>query len=500
MKNTEDIHQLIRALSKAEKRHFKMSAARYSKNQNNYLLLFDAIDQQDHYDESRLKQKFSKYAFGKSIHKTKYLLYELILRSLRPLSNGKSIRDQLEGKMQSVDFLFSKGLYDQAEILLRKVKKLALHYQLLPLQLRVLDWEKRLVHYTQEAMTLTKVEDLLDEYDQVASQVRIEMRFRVIVEKCHHLSKLLAPEQCAQALADSLDDFPIQDHRNAPTFLAQVFRNELLARHAFHQGQVQQALRHLRAINELWQTYPWLSEVYPQELQRTTETYLSYQLDNPKATSASFTEILDFFREHMHFRTSEEEEKLELQYTMLDFISNLNRGNLQICATQLLVIRDSVERYEELVDLSTQIQLYYHIGIYYFFVRDFSEALDWILRTQQKTNRQLHPRSQRFCELIELMTRYELGEYEYLASAVRKMYRNLKQKPHVVRIESLILRSVRQLLNVSDSSQVKPIFEQLYDSLQQIEDPMYQRDHLQTDLLYRWIHEYLPPRNEEDLY
>ncbi|MEL6629343.1 MAG: hypothetical protein AAFQ92_27795, partial [Bacteroidota bacterium] len=306
MKNTEDIHQLIRALSKAEKRHFKMSAARYSKSQNNYLLLFDAIDQQESYDESRLKQKFSRYAFGKSIHKTKYLLYELILRSLRPLSNSKSVRDQLEGKMQSVDFLFSKGLYEQAEILLRKVKKLALHYQLLPLQLRVLDWEKRLIHHSREATTLTRVEQLLDEYDRISSQVRIEMRYRGMAERCFQLEKLLPPGQYTLALGQVLDSQPIEDHRNAPSFLAQLYRRELLARRAFDAGQLRVAIRHQQAIYQNWQNASWLTEVFPQEFQRTLQSYLRYRLDALEGSSHKFVEVLDFWREYMPHRTSEE--------------------------------------------------------------------------------------------------------------------------------------------------------------------------------------------------
>ena len=182
---------------------------------------------------------------------------------------------------------------------------------------------------------------------------------------------------------------------------------------------------------------------------------------------------------------------------MFDFIINLTKGNLQICATQLLSIRECLDRYERLLSLPMQMQLYYHIGIYYFLDRDFRETLDWVAKIQQLTNHRLFPDSQRFCKLMELMAWYELEEYEYLESVVRKMYRKLKQKPRVMEIESLVLKSVKQLLNVSHSSEVNHIFASLYDSLQKIDGAENLQDNLQTNLLYHWIYEYLPQKNQQ---
>ena len=52
----DDLFQLIRSLSKTEKRYFKIEAGRHSTtNKNNHLRLFDVINEMDEYDEEKIK-------------------------------------------------------------------------------------------------------------------------------------------------------------------------------------------------------------------------------------------------------------------------------------------------------------------------------------------------------------------------------------------------------------------------------------------------------------
>ena len=54
----EQLFALIKSLTKAEKRYFKLFAS-VNNTDANYILLFDAIDAQDVYDEKRIKEKFA---------------------------------------------------------------------------------------------------------------------------------------------------------------------------------------------------------------------------------------------------------------------------------------------------------------------------------------------------------------------------------------------------------------------------------------------------------
>ena len=64
MKKNEHLFYLIKSLSKAEKRHFKIFTDSEDKNKN-YILLFDEIDKQIIYDEKIIKKKFWNATFVK---------------------------------------------------------------------------------------------------------------------------------------------------------------------------------------------------------------------------------------------------------------------------------------------------------------------------------------------------------------------------------------------------------------------------------------------------
>ena len=58
-KASDSLHRLIKSLTKPEKRYFKVFSSRHViGDQNNYLVLFDAIDRQGEYDEAKLIKKF----------------------------------------------------------------------------------------------------------------------------------------------------------------------------------------------------------------------------------------------------------------------------------------------------------------------------------------------------------------------------------------------------------------------------------------------------------
>ncbi|MBK6611564.1 MAG: hypothetical protein IPG29_11960 [Sphingobacteriales bacterium] len=59
MQKSEPLFDLIKSLTKSEKRFFKIYSSRHViGNENNYVKLFDAINQQPIYNETALLQRF----------------------------------------------------------------------------------------------------------------------------------------------------------------------------------------------------------------------------------------------------------------------------------------------------------------------------------------------------------------------------------------------------------------------------------------------------------
>lgn len=82
MKPSNELFNLIKSLTKSEKRFFKLSSSIQS-GEKNYFKLFDYIDDQSEYDEAKLKEHFKTERFIKHLPSEKNHLYKLILKSLR---------------------------------------------------------------------------------------------------------------------------------------------------------------------------------------------------------------------------------------------------------------------------------------------------------------------------------------------------------------------------------------------------------------------------------
>ena len=111
-KASDQLFQLIKSLNKSEKRYFNLYASRHTLGEkNNYVILFDAIDKQNEYDEASILKQFKKEAFINKFSITKARLYDVILDSLTAFHSASSIDAQLKRDLHCAEILYKKTLY-----------------------------------------------------------------------------------------------------------------------------------------------------------------------------------------------------------------------------------------------------------------------------------------------------------------------------------------------------------------------------------------------------
>ena len=144
MIKSEQLFYLIKSMNKAEKRYFKLFASSNNEN-NNYSLLFEAIDKQDIYDESAIKEKFQNKTFINQLHVTKNYLNQLILKSLRNFHSTISKDAEIKDLLRDIEILLKKDLFQQCEQVIDKALKIASLYEKWPDVLNLLDIKRRLL-------------------------------------------------------------------------------------------------------------------------------------------------------------------------------------------------------------------------------------------------------------------------------------------------------------------------------------------------------------------
>ncbi len=148
MKPSTDLFDLIKALSKSEKRFFKLSSSLQA-GEKNYLKIFDAVDKQKEYDEDLIKDSFKGQTFIKHFPSEKNHLYKLILKSLRAYHSDNSVSSILKQEM---------------------------------------NWEKLLLEEAYEAGEFTKdLDALIREEDDVIEKLRNLASYHVLYSKINYV-------------------------------------------------------------------------------------------------------------------------------------------------------------------------------------------------------------------------------------------------------------------------------------------------------------------------
>lgn len=138
----DSLFYLIKSLSKAEKRHFKLYAKRTNADRDaKFIQLFDILDQLKEYDEKVVMGKASQIK-PSQFSNTKAHLYRQILKSLRLLEINQNADIEIREHIDYARVLYSKGLYRQSLKILDRIKLKAIEHHQDVLHLEIVDFEK----------------------------------------------------------------------------------------------------------------------------------------------------------------------------------------------------------------------------------------------------------------------------------------------------------------------------------------------------------------------
>ena len=139
---TDDLIQLIKSLTRAEKRHFRLFVRRnQSSDDILFLQLFDFLDHHKQYDEQLILKKLPGIK-KRQLSNLKAHLYKQLLTSLRLLNKNHNQDIQIREMVDYARVLYSKGLYRQSLEMLDKAKNKALKGRYDSLVMTIIEFEK----------------------------------------------------------------------------------------------------------------------------------------------------------------------------------------------------------------------------------------------------------------------------------------------------------------------------------------------------------------------
>lgn len=163
---------LIQKMTPSEKRYFKRFGLVQQKNSSSeqtnkqYMLVFDAINDQSQYNEAALIEQFEGYSFVKNFSEIKKYLFQQILKALRNYHAQHSVDSQLYNFLSDINILYQKELYNECGKVINKAKKLAKRYEKYTVMLLLNEWKRnvlRISHHHKGMKQYLEVDSLEDQ-------------------------------------------------------------------------------------------------------------------------------------------------------------------------------------------------------------------------------------------------------------------------------------------------------------------------------------------------
>lgn len=467
----EALFDLVKSMTKSEKRYFKISASRHIiGSENNYVLLFDYLDKLHHYDESQLFEDFKGNAFLNKFSITKKRLYTHIMDALDGFHSSKSEEAKFYKMLHSIDILHSKSLYDQSKRQLDSLKKLAEKLENKEVLLICAKKERRYMETV--GYTFFKMEDL-------------ELKNRM-VENCTNdinvLSDLWTIKSSifhrlrTKGIARSEEDIQVYNQFFVRLKASRVKANSSmlnyllchsLSAYYFAVGDKKRSLVEIKsAITYLKSGVLKSVEINKLFSLMTNAVYLSDELGEYEQS----IEILNELKQTVHEidKTIDLEVKLFSSISSLEIGLYLRKGEIDLAYSMIDEINNNILKYDESILPVRKAYLYFKIAVTLIAKGDFSGALRYVNSIINDSRLDKTEDIYGFTQLLDLLIHIELENKDLLKYALKNAQRFFKTRNRLYGFEKVVLSYIGKITRSDDHFIRIELWGELYSELQNI--------------------------------
>lgn len=482
-----DLFDLIKSLTKSEKRTFKLYASRHRiGGRNAYVELFDAIDRQTEYCEESLVRDIPR--FRKSdLRSMKSYLYDLILRSLRFSLVERSVQARLQYQIDKAEILIDKGLYTQAMRLLARTGKLARKEGYLIKELEILLMEQSLNVRVEKGNTLERHGELHRRRMDVLHRLDVNSRYYDLFMRMHcfqlKTSKVEEPADYEEMQGIMQDPY-LLDEDQATTFFARMYFHEVHLRYCILVGDHAGALEHTRSKlalldgDERQRELRWYEYVY------TCGSFLILALRQRQFIE--FEEKLDALK-RLRENNLACVADLEVNIHYAEIAAHIKLCRFEETGEAVAQADAMLERFRDRIETSVVLSFYISFALLTLRCGDVAGSISWIEKILGYPMVERYARFADEARLLGLVAYYEFGETRLFESRMRSLYRALSRKKDKTEFERLLLRFFARIVSVVDRGEQADAFAAFYDDLCVLKERLGQNAAMPQFDLLTWV-------------
>lgn len=434
---SDELFTIIKSLSSEEKRQFKLFSQKNSA-QTNYLLLFDAIDRLEQYDEKRLLLMLNKRGGIGTLKYVKNYLQETLLKFLEYYYYDYSAEIQLQRQLQRIEILYNKRLFSSVKKCLVKSEKIAIDNHLYPFLFTILSWKRKLMvmeldvkafdayqntYYLSELQYIDLYRNLV-EYQKISIQVT-----GILINRVENLDK-----KTITTLNKILKNSFLKNEDKALSVPAKFIYFRTLGDIYLVLKNWKKSYHYLQGATGYFEQAKLAQSIRLGIYSRLIISLCELKRDN---------ELLLVKDNAVHLIRSTPQKLLtkNMYAQYLSLMINYISYQLTVTDTdEALSISDQIlESAEKHANTSLFASYYFQRNLIYFFIADYRKSLSCINKVLSKEKTGLQQDIISLAKILSLIIHYELGNVDMLPILCKSYFRYFERQSEQNKVENILL-------------------------------------------------------------
>ena len=435
MPSRENLFQLIKLLTRDERKFFLKYLDRYEGSDSAYVSLFKDLDRAKSYSAEKLEKKYKSYRV--LISKLKRRL----LDAMRQMEIEEDIDNQIFCQMQDFHFFYRKGFLRHASKSLSEAKKLSISYEKTETTLKIMAEELRLSMEIETNQLESKIAELVKEKEEWLRVLEGEGRAK------KEYYKLFA-EFRAKGVLNEPREIPFPDpSKGRQSFTVMHFRNNANVIQSRMNMDFPETENHLRKLVGVWRAQEQVKEEYLSNYKKILGNFATILISNGK-----WTESLEIIKELEELPSRNFKDRAETFQAVAQarLLLALNGGQDYSVSTLVTYLNEGLKKFETEITLARRLSLWHNTFLVCLYEKEIETARIWMQEIINHKKYQLKKQDHYVIRLCGPLLEYDAKDYDDLEDTINATYVYFQRNKYHDDLCQAVFRFVRSVLkNVS---------------------------------------------------
>lgn len=486
---SNDLFDLIKSLSKAEKAAFKIYVRGNRVQHTMYFKLFNLVEKGKVYDEKKiiLTLKINPLRFPE----TKHYLYNLLLKILNDFHSNDSVKYRLRNALNIINILLQKGLYVQCQKQITKAVAIAKKFELNFFLIELIECQLDVFSATQYVrVEKNKIEEQSQQIEKLLRLLKIENDYRTVTK-------------IAYLRAYKLGGFRSKDESEIITQLHNRSKSclpfdTMLTYYSFLYRYYSD-MRHYKKCVDVMKKALLLIEANPHQIPERPLSYVA-AISNIIISLfhlKKFAEIPAYIKKLSEAKapTIAVNNFILTKVISFEIQYYIQTGNVKSGMPALDKLEDLIVK-KKTQSLQTELLLYFDSVIVCIQAVDYKRANYFLRKIFYGNYSGIRVDVFCFAKVLALIVNFELKDHDHLAYSVKSVYRYLSKNKRLYKFESIILNFIqKKILKIVDEKKLKEAFKNLRTELLKLNNDPFEKEVFEHFDFISWLDSKIENRN-----